>query len=282
MKQVAVMHLIDALDAGGAERMAVNLVNALPRDRYVPYFCTTRRGGALESLISPDVARLALERRHRFDVSSLLHLTRFIRERNIRLLHAHSTSLFIAIAASRLSSRAPVIWHDHYGLHSVEKRSSIIYGPAARRLSGLIAVNQDLAEWSQKKLRVPAEKIWYIPNFAASVEAHGSPPDLPGQEGMRIVCVANMRPQKDHFTLLRALGIVARRMPGVHLLLLGSSTQLNYEQQVRQEVDRLGLAGNVSFLGQRSDTRHSSRRRRWCSQLCQRRLALGAPFDEQP
>jgi len=135
----------------------------------------------------------------------------------------------------------------------VEKRSSIIYGPAARRLSGLIAVNQDLAEWSQKKLRVPAEKIWYIPNFAASVEAHGSPPDLPGQEGMRIVCVANMRPQKDHFTLLRALGIVARRMPGVHLLLLGSSTQLNYEQQVRQEVDRLGLAGNVSFLGQRSD-----------------------------
>jgi glycosyltransferase involved in cell wall biosynthesis len=70
---------------------------------------------------------------------------------------------------------------------------------------------------------------------------------------MRIVCVANMRPQKDHFTLVRAMEIVVRQLPGAHLLLLGSSTSSNYEQQVRQEADRLGLAGSVSFMGERSD-----------------------------
>jgi hypothetical protein len=36
-KRIAVMHVIDTLAAAGAERVAVNIVNHLPREKYAPY-----------------------------------------------------------------------------------------------------------------------------------------------------------------------------------------------------------------------------------------------------
>src|SRR6266566_5972680 len=50
-----ILHMVDSLDIGGTERMALNLVNCLAVERYAPYLCTTRRDGPLEDLVSPDV-----------------------------------------------------------------------------------------------------------------------------------------------------------------------------------------------------------------------------------
>src|SRR5579863_5854429 len=68
------MHLIDTLAAAGAERVAVNIVNHLPRDRYIPYLCTTRSDGPLDALVAPDVIRLRLQRRSRFDLRAVIRL----------------------------------------------------------------------------------------------------------------------------------------------------------------------------------------------------------------
>jgi len=53
-----VLQLIDTLDAGGAERMAVNLANASVNHAYTGYICATRRGGILESAIHQEVLSL--------------------------------------------------------------------------------------------------------------------------------------------------------------------------------------------------------------------------------
>ncbi len=112
--RIGVMHMVDALELGGAERMAVNLVNLLPRDQFQPYLCTTRKDGPLAKLISTDVVRLSLNRRNRFDPSAVSRLARFIRNHDIRIVHAHGSSLFLASIVSRFSN-VRVLWHDHYG-----------------------------------------------------------------------------------------------------------------------------------------------------------------------
>lgn len=253
MSRIGVMQLIDTLDAGGAERVAVNLANLLPREHYRSYLCTTRREGLLAGLIAPDVDRLRLERRRRFDVNGLRQLVAFIRANQVRILHAHGTSLFVAAAASLLPPHPAVVWHDHYGRHGIEERPAWIYRLLARRAGAVIAVNQPLAEWSRCRLRVPADRVRYIPNFVCEEPPAGAPPELPGHPGARIVCVANLRPQKDHPTLLRSMALVSRRAPAAHLLLVGALTDPAYREAVRGEVERLGLAGNVSLLGQRLD-----------------------------
>jgi glycosyltransferase involved in cell wall biosynthesis len=251
MTRAGVMHLVDTLDAGGAERVAVNLVNLLPRDRYRVHLCTTRRDGALGDLVDADVARLSLARNTTWDVHAIGVLRAYIARHRIRILHAHQTTLFTAAAIAMLPPFPHLVWHDHFGRHDVERRCAWLYRPPVRLARAVISVTRALAAWAIATLGVPARRVFYLPNFSAGEAA--SIPDLPGTAGGRIVCVANFRPQKDHLTLLRAMAHVLATAPAAHLLLVGDEVDAAYSTAVREEARRLGIERSVSFLGSRRD-----------------------------
>lgn len=252
MNRVGVMHVTDTLDAGGTERVAVNLCNLLPRERFRTYLCTTRRDGSLASALAGDVGRLRLGRKWRFDAQALRRLASFIKDEDIKILHAHGSALFVSGLAAMLPPRPLLVWHDHFGL-PLETRSALFDRPLAQRARGVIAVSQPLADWSRQKLRIPEERVRYIPNFVCEPQADIHQPELPGEPGKRIVCVANLRPQKDHLTLIRAMARVARRQPDAHLLVVGASPDASYRTRIEEEIARLGLARRVSLLGERRD-----------------------------
>src|SRR5690348_13880833 len=181
MSRIATMHLVDTLEVGGTERMALNLVNGLPRERYVPYLCTTRKDGPLAKLVSPDVERLRLERKYTLDAGALRQLVEFNCRYGIRILHAHSSSLFVAVAASLFPPRPAVVWHDHFGRFEVERRPALLFRQLVKKADAVIAVSEPLAEWAREKLRAPAESVWRIPNFVFPAGADGcAPASLPG------------------------------------------------------------------------------------------------------
>ncbi|MGH9801385.1 MAG: glycosyltransferase family 4 protein, partial [Blastocatellia bacterium] len=204
-------------------------------------------------LVSADVGRLRLERKGRFDLQAIFKLRKFIADHDIRLLHAHNTSLFVALAAAALPPYPAVIWHHHTGRYALEDKAARIYRLAARRISGVITVNQALAEWTDRRLSVPANRVRYIPNFVSETTTNSQPQNLPGLPGKRIICVANIHPDKDHSTLFRAMKLVVERIPDAHLLLAGEARNANYLKAVTVEMVRLGLVKNVSLLGQQKD-----------------------------
>ena len=77
--------------------------------------------------------------------------------------------------------------------------------------------------------------------------------ELPGAPGSRIVCLANVRREKDHGNLLRAMRLVVRQMPEAHLLLVGGATNAGHLSEMRSLVSSLDLEKNVSWLGSRDD-----------------------------
>lgn len=250
---VGVMHLVDSLAVGGTERVAVNLANALPRDRYSAYLCTTRLEGPLGASLASDVGRLRLDRRRVLEVGALARLAAFNRRRGIRILHAHSTTLFQASAVSMLPPFPAVVWHDHFGFHGVgADRSAWLYRLGAARAQAVVAVTPALAEWSRTRLGLPAERVHYVPNFVAE-PAPAMVAELPGKRGSRVVCVANFRPQKDHLTLLDAMAIVARKNAQAHLLLVAARADADCADAVAAHINRLGLDDRVTQLGERHD-----------------------------
>jgi glycosyltransferase involved in cell wall biosynthesis len=251
---VGVVHVVDATYIGGAERVAVNLVNLLPRDRYAPHLCTTRSEGPLSQFIAPHVTRICLERRGKFDTAALRQFIRFIDERRIRIVHAHASALFFSRLASALSGKCALIWHDHYGRADFDDRSAWLYRLATRGISGIIAVNQTLAGWCRDTLRIPAGHVWYIPNLVEScAPTSAAPLDLPGEPAERLVCVANFRPQKDHPNLLRAMTTIRSRVPGAHLFLIGDSADPAYVASIRAQISDLHLESAVTYMGPRND-----------------------------
>jgi glycosyltransferase involved in cell wall biosynthesis len=254
MSQVRVMHMIDTLDAGGAERVAVNLANVMPRDRFRTYLCTTRREGPLAELLAPDVGRLNLERKRTLQWRAIRRLVSFVRREQIQILHAHEYSLFFAVVASLFPPFPAVVWHDNFGPCETEERPVWIYRLLARRLRAVIAVNQPLVDWSRNRLRVPHDRVWFLKNFVCRPKLSGNSNHIPGSPGARIACVANLRPQKDHVTLIRAMALVVKQVPNAHLLLIGSRNGPDDTHDlVRRHIHEFGLEPNVSLLGRRDD-----------------------------
>jgi glycosyltransferase involved in cell wall biosynthesis len=249
------MQVVDTLQAGGMERVAVNIANALPPDQFTRYLCTTRAEGALASVVAPDVARLSLERRHTLDFRAAQTFVRFIRKHNIRILHAHGSSVFLSAFASLFAPYPAVIWHDHFGLYRIKERSHALYWLAGRRVDGVLTVNEQLSGWAREVLCMPRERVWYVPNFVCRVPAGDVPAELPGHPGRRIVCVANFRPQKDHGTLVAALALVTREIPDAHLCLVGTASDgdAEYLRHIQAEISRAGLTSNITILGPRGD-----------------------------
>src|ERR1019366_9057326 len=180
MSDVGVMHVLDTLALGGAERAAVNLVNALSRQNYRPFLCTTRGEGPLRDAVAADVGRLALERKSRFDSRAVRCLVDYIGTQKIMILHAHGSSLFIAALAAWFPPHPIVIWHAHYGRVALEDRRSWAYRMAAHRTHGVITVNHQLAEWCGRRLAVPENRIWCIPNMVCASAKDPGISDLPG------------------------------------------------------------------------------------------------------
>lgn len=247
------MHVIDTLEIGGRERMAVNLVNHLPSDRFAAHLCTTRRDGPLANVVAAGIPRLRLGRQRRFDALAIGKLVNYIRSNEISIVHAHASSLFIARIAARLFSDVRVIWHDHYGRVESAERPAWLYRPALRGISGVISVNASLAAWARSRLGVPASRIWQLNNFAVPAGPSASSLQLPGNPNRRIVCVANLRPVKGHRDLLAAVASARLRLPDLHLLLVGGVPDSAYQATLEDDVRRLGLVDSVTFLGERAD-----------------------------
>lgn len=252
--RVGVVHVVDTLNIGGAEHVAVNLANHLPSDRYTPYLCTTRTEGPLSAFISPHVGRIQLERRGRLDMAAVRRFVRFVDTHDVRIVHAHASSLFFCRLAAALSRRCSLIWHDHYGRCDFNDRPAWLYRLATWKVAGVIAVNQTLSNWCRFDLGLPATRVWYIPNLVEDRKAPaGRGLVLPGTAGKRVVCVANFRPQKDHLTLLRAAALVDQAGCGAHLFLVGDSAEPEYVRNVRSLITSLGLDHAVTYLGPRQD-----------------------------
>lgn len=250
--RIRVLQIVDTLDSGGMERVAVNVANTLRRDRFEFALCTTRRDGALASLVAPDVKRLRLDRRVRFDPGAIRRLGSFITANDIHILHAHGSSLFTAIGGAFFPPYPAIVWHDHYGPRNVRSSTSL-YRLASRRVSAVISVNEELAEWARRTLAVRHDRVWYVPNFVPESTISGIEPLLPGRPGLRVACVANLRPLKNHPDLLRAFAIVHKQFPDARLLLVGATNDDAYLRIVRGMIEEHQLSDHVAVMGYRED-----------------------------
>ena len=231
----------------------MTLVNGLPRDGYRPHLGTTRREGPLASEVARDVGRCILNRRRTIDLGALRHLVRYIRDHRIQLIHAHGSAAFMAMWAALLPPFPPLVWHAHYGMLTTDWRPRPAYRLLALRLSAAIVVNEGLRLWACDALRISPQRVRLIPNPVATAAVTKEAVGLPGVPGKRMVCLANLRPPKDHATLLKAVALVRQQQPDVQLFLVGRTGEDVYAAECRRLISALGLRENVWMMGERSD-----------------------------
>ncbi len=246
-----VLQLIDTLNAGGAERVAVNIANALALEIDKSFISATRKEGILKENIDKNVEYFFLKKQSALDSKAIFKLKRFIKENRINIIHAHSSSFFIASIMRLLIRDLKIIWHDHYGNSEfLEKRPLQVLKICSRSFSHIFCVNRKLEKWDKQYLH--CKSVSYLQNFA--VEIFTEPiTNLFGVDGQRILCLANFRAQKDHVTLINAFKIVNKQYPNWTLHCVGQDFNDDYSKQIFGVVNDFGLQECVFLYGSRPD-----------------------------
>jgi glycosyltransferase involved in cell wall biosynthesis len=247
---IKIAHIIDNLNTGGTETVAVNLANDLSKnDAYEMHIICVREDGEKKNWILPGVKLFYLHQKGSFDIRAFWRYFMYIRKHKIDIVHAHSIS-FLYPALLKLFTSPKLIWHDHYGMQVGPKgQRGYPYIQFSRFFDFVLCVNLHKVDENKKFLKTRKENIVFLPNYSILKKTTEPLKIVKGSAGFRLVIIANVRPVKDYITLLKALFIVKQTFAQVFIYALGDHLNIAYNTEVRKLIGELKLEDNIELTG---------------------------------
>jgi glycosyltransferase involved in cell wall biosynthesis len=259
MSRIRLLQVIPSFGCGGAERMVVNLMTHLDRERFevAAISLAGPEGSALEQKLAENKVRVAyLGKRAGFDMRMPHRIRNVVRKFRPHVVHSHLCLhyVFPSLIGCRDLSHISTVHLPADGLHKWLMRP--LAQLAFRQGVIPIAVSREVALWL-RHLQVVRDCL-VIPNgIPISDYQH---PSVSRQVWRKeqgfsktdvlCVCVARLEKQKNQAMLLSAFARGFRADGRAHLLLVGDGA---CRQDLEQQVRDLRLRSKVHFLGQRSD-----------------------------
>jgi len=252
--------LIDAIGdaSGGAERFAVGLAVALPRERYDVTMCVTRgfSGELPRTLTDAGVRIFSLDRGDGLRPQAFGRLIRYLRRERIDVLHAHMFGSNVwGTLLGRLCRVPVIVAHEQtWSYEGDAVRRELDHHLIGRGASAFVAVSSADAERMVTIEKVPPRKVVTIPN-AYIPRSSGPAGDLRDELGLSsevplIVTGAILRPQKSLDVLIDAFALVLGRVPEARLAIAGRGA---CKAELEARAIEAGVAERVHFLGLRTD-----------------------------
>ena len=250
-----IVQIIDSLEVGGAERMAVNYANVLSKEISFSGLVVTRKEGSLKNEIDANVSYLYLNKRHTLDLKAIFRLKTYCKSNKVEYVHAHGTSYFSALLLKLCLINIKIIWHEHYGARSEDKlvHNKILF-LASKFFSGIIVVNHILKEWCFTVLKF--KKVIYLPNFILANKSENEITILKGKENQRILCLANLKNPKNHNLLIRVAKRIKATHPDCTFHLVGKDFDDAYSKKIKYDIKSNHLQETVFVYGVKEDTNH--------------------------
>ena len=247
MKKKGILQLIDSLDTGGAEVLAVNIANELVNTSYKSHLCSSRKEGILKNNIKKGVPYIFLNKKYKVDLKAILKLRNYIKKNNITIIHAHSSSFFLAFCVKMACPSIAIVWHDHYGIsQNLDNRPLLPLKYISFFFKAIISVNEPLKEWATKKLL--CKKVYFLNNFP-DLNNTTSKTILKGNYGKRIIHLAAFREQKDHFTLIESFFMFSKDNEDWTLHLIGNIVDKDYYKKIVDLINLKELSNKIFIYG---------------------------------
>lgn len=258
-----VLWLIKGLGRGGAEQLLSLAAARIDRVRFrieAAYLL------AWKDALVPELEALGIEThclgmRHGADLSWVVRLRSLVRQRQFDLIHTHSPYPAIATRIALSAGTIPLIHTEHNVWPQYRWPTYAANAATYGRNAAVLAVSRQVADsirppWWMPWMAGPAVEIMHHGineqrvRRGADARAEARRALGLGQGDLVVGTVGNLRPQKDHHTLLTAFGMLPDLGPPARLVIVGTGP---LEGELRQQVARQGLTRQVLLAGLRDD-----------------------------
>ncbi len=254
VQDIRVIQLIDSLEPGGAERMAVTIANSLIEEVSFSGIVVTRLEGSLKDTINSKVDYLFLKKEKALDFLALLRLRKFVKKNKVSVVHAHGSSYFFAVLLKLTIPSIKIFWHDHFGNRVEKSKANLPIKIASYFFSGVFTVNQELQNWALMHLKT--NNIHFIPNYIEEKTTEKAVTFLKGEKGKRIVLLANLRTPKNHLLALAAFSQSKIASLGWTLHFIGKDNSDEYSNNLKEKITAKNLTEAVFIYGSCTDIQH--------------------------
>jgi len=241
-----ILHVVRSFDLSGRSRMIGQLCDRLAAQGFRSAVAVLSDAAGY-SPAGLDIVRM--EGRQGLDLRTGARLRRLARERGCDIIHSHGrgAALYAALAAGWLGRR-PLVHTVHRSDGDRLPGNAPVRRWLASRIGCAVAVSDAARRAFVGVNGFPAARTATIYN---GVDAAAFGQRAQAEEGDPVIgAVANLSPDKDTETLLRAFLIVLRRQPRATLRIAGDGPAAG---DARALCASLGLADRVTFLGFRND-----------------------------
>jgi len=258
---IRVLHVVAGFGAGGAERVAANLLLTSDRKEFDVGAISLR--GPFSTDVEQTLAQEGIPvwymgKERGFDPLVLARVARTMAHFRPQVVHTHTYALLYAFPYM-LCHRIPAMVHTVHNL--AEREIDNWSGHMVRRIAfwrGVlpVAIAREVADSVRRVYGI--DDLPLIPNGIPVDTFHGSSIDRErwrDKEGFAptdvlFVCVAGLRPQKNPALLLEAFHRGPASEPQAHLLFVGRGA---LKSKLERQIGALGLQERVHLLGLRWD-----------------------------
>lgn len=257
-----VLHVIETLDFGGAEKVVVDLVNAT-MGRCAPAVCCVKHSGELASRLAPQIELFSLGKGEGSDFKLSWQLARLMRQKRFDVVHSHLWGVFLESACAAKLARLPLI-HTVHGNYSAARPGVAAGAKRALRRRFEYAV----APWHRRIVTVSDSIKSYVVNDMGIHPHHletvhngidTRSPTKNKRHGNTFITVGRMAPVKNHAMMLRAFAKVVAERPQAKLQIVGDGPEraaleaLAVSLSITDQVEFLGFRHEVSELLAKAD-----------------------------
>jgi glycosyltransferase involved in cell wall biosynthesis len=262
-ERVGLTYVINSLNPGGTERLAVEMSCALAADYNVDVVCLDSPGLWAGALRSRGIPVHSLWRQPGLDLSMSVKLGQHFRQRDTRIVHAHQCTPWFYCALSRLWNPKPRLLVEEHGrlYPEAENRTRALVNRMliCRLTHRYVAVSRDLRKRLQRYEGIEADQIEVIYNGVSDAE------DLDrsarnalrsefgfGERDFVVGTVGRCDPIKNLPMLVASLASATKQAESVRGLIIGDGPTFG---EVHNAVENAGLSQRVRLTGYRTDAR---------------------------
>lgn len=244
-----ILQILPGLDIGGVETGTVDLARYLVSHGHRAVVVSG--GGRLVKELEAVGARhytLPVGRKSPVTMAAMVGEVRdIIRKEEIDIVHARSrVPGMIAYVACMITGRVFITTAHGYYRKGVLSRC-MAWGRY------VIVASHSVAKHMAKDFYVPHERIRLIPRGVDLARFTFRGPASRASTDFTIGMVSRITPLKGHADLIKAVAIVARDIPALKVVIVGSAPKDKYREDLEMLVRGLGLARVVTFAGAKED-----------------------------
>ena len=259
-RRINVLQLINSLDIGGAEKVAINLALHLDSSKYKSFICTIDGfGPLLDEIRGKDVEFFSLDKKPGFKPLISFKLAKYLREKKIDIITSHNYApLLYGRLASFFAKVKAHIHVDHVRNFTSYKRK--VLGNDKQLTSSIfkvIAVSEDIKKNLIKYEKVPEERIEVIVNgvdknkYEVSIDKAKKLQEfnIPSDKKVIGICV-RLCEQKGLIYLLDAVKKLSKFRNDFFVMIVGDGPLKDYLINTSKDY---GISDIVRFTGFRND-----------------------------